>query len=289
MDVRSFGRLPAIRLGVVAAILVVVPASLALATDPCGGLSECRAIVEINASDGDVGFLWLVDGGDLHSTEIRDPSGQKVYANAAFGPLHAQTLTETFGESAEPVCRRSLAEEPDDPVLTLTQFIRRWKAGAYKFRGTTADGETVSGQSPLTHWLPAAPRNVQFRGGVISWEAGVALGVCATQSELWQMVGDGRLPVHPMNVPVAAWEVTLELDDGSNRTFSLRLPARGPDAQTSVTVPPEFLYSVGPDTPAKIEVGAVGGRLEIGDDDNATFTELTGLCLNRENGCAEPD
>ena len=88
---------------------------------------------------------------------------------------------------------------------------------------------------------------------------------------------------------MASWEVTLELEDGSDRTFTLRLPARGALAQTSVSVPIEFLNSVAPDTPAKVEVGAIGGRLEIGDDDNATFTELTGLCLNRENGCEEPD
>jgi hypothetical protein len=57
----------------------------------------------------------------------------------------------------------------------------------------------------------------------------------------------------------------------------------------SVTVPAEFLASIRPDTPAKIEVGAIGGRLEIGDDDNATFTELTGLCLKRRNGCRDQE
>jgi len=33
------------------------------------------------------------------------------------------------------------------------------------------------------------------------------------------------------------------------------------------------------DTPAKIEVGA------IGVDDNATFTEEDGFCLNEDAGC----
>ena len=92
-----------------------------------------------------------------------------------------------------------------------------------------------------------------------------------------------------MNVPITAWEVVLELEDGSHRTFQVRLPARGANAQTSVTVPAEFLASLGSDTPAKIEVGAIGGRLATGDDDNATFTELVGLCLNRRNGCPTPD
>ncbi|HET9694633.1 MAG TPA: hypothetical protein VFP48_09610 [Steroidobacteraceae bacterium] len=270
-----------------AAALVAAPTPSAFATEPCGGLDECRAIVEINATDGDIGFHWLADAEGLIGTEIIDAKGRRVFSNQAFGPLREHTLTETFGESSEPVCRRWLAEEPDDEVVTLSQFLARWPAGPYKFRGHTADDETVQGQTPLTHWLPAAPRNIQFRGGVVSWEPGVALGACANQAELWNMVGNGRLPIHPMHVPVAAWEVTLELDDSSGRTFTIRLPARGPRAQTSVSVPIEFLNSVARDTPAKIEVGAIGGRLEIGDDDNATFTELTGLCLNRENGCEE--
>jgi PAS domain-containing protein len=281
--------LKTLMLPVVAGLVATAYAPFANATEPCGGLDECRAIVEINATDGDIGFHWLVDGGDLVGTEIIDPAGRRVYANAAFGPLRAQTLTESFGESAEPVCRKWLAEDPDDDVMTLDQFLRRWRSGAYVFKGTTPDGETLRGSSSLTFWLPAAPRQLHFQGGVISWEAGTSLGVCAGEVELWKFVGDGRLPIHPMNVPVKFWEVTLELEDGSGRTFSLRLPAQGPKAQTSVTLPPEFLASVGPDTPAKIEVGAVGGRLEIDDDDNATFTELTGLCLHRDEGCAEPD
>ncbi len=272
-----------------AGVFAALSAPAALATEPCGDFGECRVIVEINATDGDVGFQWLADGDELRATEIVDPKGRRVFANAAFGPLRDQTLTESFGESAEPVCRAWLAEDPDDDVLTVAQFVRRWPAGNYQFHGTTADGTTVHGQSALTHWLPAAPTNVQYSRGVISWEPGAALGVCATHDQLWKLVGDGVLPVHPMNVPIEAWEVTLELEDGSARTFSLRLPARGSLAQTSVTVPAEFLMSVKPDTPAKIEVGAIGGRLEIGDDDNATFTELVGLCLNRRNGCEEPD
>jgi len=259
------------------------------ATEPCGGLDECRVLVEINATDGDIGFHWLADAEGLVANEIRDPSGQRVFANAAQGPLRQHTITETFGESSEPVCRPWLADDPDDEVVTLPQFVHRFPAGSYRFRGVDADGESVFGRTALTYWLPAAPRNVAYSGGVITWDAGVSLGACATRDQLWGLVADGVLPIHPMNVPVASWEVVLELEDGSQRTFQVRLPARGNRAQMSVTVPAEFLSSVAPDTPAKIEVGAIGGQLAIGDDDNATFTELVGLCLNRRDGCPEPD
>ena len=261
----------------------------ARATEPCGDLDECRAIIEINATDGDIGFHWLADAEDLVGTEIVDPTGRRIFANAALGRLREQKLTETFGESSEPVCRPWLADDPDDKVVTLREFLQRWPAGAYRFRGLAEEGEVLLGRTPLTHWLPAAPRRVAFARGVITWEAGDALGACATRAQLWQFVETGLLPIHPMSVPVKSWEVTLELEDGSNRSFTVRLPARGPSAQLSVTIPPEFLYSVGPDTPAKVEVGAIGGRLEIGDDDNATFTEIGGICLHRQQGCAEPE
>jgi hypothetical protein len=259
------------------------------ATEPCGDFGECKVLVEINASDGDIGLHWLADGDDLVGTEILDPRGRRIFANGAFGPLRAQRLTETFGESAEPVCRAALAEEPDDAVVTLTQFVRRWPAGPYAFHGSGTDGEALHGRTALTYWLPAAPRRLNYSRGVITWEPGAGLGACATPTELWGLVDAGVLPIHPMNVPVHAWEVTLDLEDGSQRSFTVRLPARGPSAQLSLTVPPEFLDSVGFDTPAKIEVGAIGGRLEIGDDDNATFTELSGLCLRRNRGCADPE
>ena len=41
-----------------------------------------------------------------------------------------------------------------------------------------------------------------------------------------------------------------------------------------VTVPEDYLAALPDNTPAKIEVGA------IGDDNNATFTEEDELCLN---------
>lgn len=251
---------------------------------PCGGFEECRVIVEINTSDGDVGFHWVVDGESMVAMHIDDPSGSRVFENRASNELWHQSYSETRGESAEPKCRASLAD-PGEPVLTLRQFVQRFPRGSYSIQGVTSTGEVLNGRTPLTYYLPAAPKNVTYSGGVVTWEPGTSLGVCATQAELWQMVSDGILPVHPMNVPVKEWEITLALHDKSQREFTLRVPARGPLAQMSVTISPEFLNSVGPDTPAALEVGAVGGNLAAGDDDNASFTELTHLCLHKVKGC----
>ena len=69
---------------------------------PCGGFEECRVIVEINTSDGDVGFHWVVDGESMVAMHIDDPSGSRVFENRASNELWHQSYSETRGESAEP-------------------------------------------------------------------------------------------------------------------------------------------------------------------------------------------
>jgi hypothetical protein len=58
------------------------------ATEPCGDFGECKVLIEINASDGDIGFHWLADGDDLRSSRIRDPNNKLVYTNRAFVDKH---------------------------------------------------------------------------------------------------------------------------------------------------------------------------------------------------------
>lgn len=59
--------------------------------------------------------------------------------------------------------------------------------------------------------------------------------------------------------------------------FSIRVA--GDIAPKAVTIPLEHLNALPADTPVKIEVGA------IGLDDNATFTEADGFCVNVDEGC----
>ena len=84
------------------------------------------------------------------------------------------------------------------------------------------------------------------------------------------------------DVPVAAWEIVLEPDvaDGDptgNLVFTIRVA--GDIAPREVTVPADYLASLPDDTPAKIEVGAIGVT------DNATFTEVADFCINPVGGC----
>jgi hypothetical protein len=254
------------------------------ATEPCGDFGECKALIEINASDGDIGFHFLMDGDDINAAMLRDPDGTKVFQDQAKGPLLDQKLTELFAESAEPLCWADPDADPDDEIVTLEEFLERWTSGSYSFSAKGDEGERLTGETELTHSLPAAPANVDFDGSVISWAPGNDLGKCASDGELIDLKSNGILPVHPVNVDVAAWEVVLEPDveDGdpvSALKYTIRLP--GDIAPKEVTVPVDYLASLPEDTPVKVEVGA------IGEDDNATFTEEDGFCVNEDEGCED--
>ena len=114
------------------------------------------------------------------------------------------------------------------------------------------------------------------------------LGNCAPlsggigQELIEDLVNDGVLADYPANVTVAAWEVVLEPDveDGDpvgHLIYSVRVA--GDISPLQVTVPADYLASLPDDTSVKIEVGA------IGEDDNATFTEQDGFCVNLSSGC----
>jgi hypothetical protein len=269
-----------------AALIFGGGAGVATATEPCGDFGECKVLVEINASDGDIGFHFLMDGDDLRKAKIRDPNGRKIFMDKAKGPLREQKLTETFAESAEPVCKEGLKENEDDVVVTLEEFVARWAAGTYLFLGWGAGGGKSVGETTLSHELPAAPADVDFdvETGEISWGEGDDLGECATAEELDDLVADGVLPTHPEDVEVVAWEAVFEPDvDAGDPTGALKFTIRVPVDETSVTVPAELLDSLPDDTPAKVEVGAIAA------DDNATFSEEGDFCVNEDVGCEDEE
>ncbi len=268
--------------------MAVALASLPLAasaTEPCGDFGECKVLIEINATDGDIGFHFLMDGDDLRAAVLYNPNHRRIFRYRVHRELREQTLTETFAESAEPLCfDPTLDDDPendDEDFVTLEDFLDRWNAGTYHFVGIGEDGERSFGASELTFNLPAAPTDLEFElepdddsfEGSISWAPGDDLGECSDGMEL--------LPTPPADVPVAAWEVVFEpeVDGHEGFTYVVRIP--GDVEELEVEVPDDYLEALPPNTPAKIEVGA------IGFDDNATFSEEGDICVNEteENGC----
>ena len=201
-----------------------------------------------------------------------------------------QFITETFNESAEPLCwyPDEDDEEYGENVVTLEQFIDRWTDGKYHFFGIGERWETSYGKAKLTFNLPAAPMELNWEEdddeedeveGEISWLPGVDLGECADEDDIDDLLADGVLPMHPADVEVVRWEVVLEPDveDGDiigSMKYVVSIPG---DADLEVEVPDDYLATLPPNTPAKIEIGA------IGIDDNATFSEEGDICLNEDD------
>lgn len=267
------------------------------ATEPCGDFGECKVLVEINSTDGDIGFHFLMDGDDLIRAAIYDPRGRKIFKDVARGPLRRQFLTETFAESAEPLCWEDPEADEEDleNIVTLEDFIDRWRAGTYHFVGLSPGWEISRGESRLSFELPAAPKNLKFKQeeedgdveGEISWKAGNDLGNCADRAAIRHLLDSNVLQVDPKDVPVASWEVVFEPvfdEDDPNAALSLKYVVRiaaGDDVELEVEVPDDYLETLPDDTEVKVEVGA------IGFDDNATFTEVGGFCVNEDEGCGE--
>ena len=279
------------------------------ATEPCGDLGECKALVEINSSDGDVGFHFLMDGDGFIRAAVFNPDWRKIFKYNTRRELREQTLTETFAESAEPLCWFDPDADEDEleDVVTLDEFLDRWTAGTYHFVGVSEGWELSFGESDLTFALPAAPDELEFEleeevdadgevdiVGEISWEAGDDLGNCAESAE---DEDDPDVPnlddvlhlldEHPEDVAVATWEVVFEVDfeeDHPLAPLGLKYVTRIPgDSELEAEVPSDFFESLPENTPAKVEVGA------IGFDDNATFTEIGDICVNEVDEDPEDD
>jgi hypothetical protein len=239
---------------------------------PCGDLDECRVLIEINSSDGDIGFHVLLDAEGWWKARIDDPEGQTIFQEHPNRELRDQKLTENFFESAEPVCEERLKEEEDDEVVTLAEFLERFASGPYDFEVKLEGGERLSGTTILTHNIPAAPAEVDFDGSVISWEYGDDLGECTT-------LPDG-FTVAPEE-DIVGYDVVLEPEAEalSGFKFTVQVPRNGPSY--SVTVPPEYLNALPLTAPLKVEVGAIEERPN-GSFGNQTFTEEDGFCNNAD-------
>lgn len=249
---------------------------IATADAPCGELDECRVIIEINATDGDIGFHVLFDAEGWNESRIAAPDGKKIFSEQAFAALRDQKLTENFFESTEPVCEEALREDEDDEVVTLPQFLERFPAGLYDFRIKLGGGEELAGATMLTHKIPAAPADVDFDGSEISWAYGSDLGECTTFPMNFALAGEGD---------IIAYEVVLEPEDETLEpfTFAVRVPSN----VNSVTVPAEHLAALPANTPLKVEVGAIERRPN-GSFGNQTFSEEDGFCNNiNQEACPE--
>jgi len=262
-----------------AGLLLAVPLTPALAQ----GLiefDEFVPIVEINATDGDVGFHVLLDGDAWRWARIWNPEGRVIFRARDFDGLLDQGLTEVFMESAEPPCWDEEGEADEDEILTVDDFLLRFPAGSYIARGRTIeDNERLLGEAELTHHLPAAPITeviVEFDDEdgewdvAIEWDTGMDLGNCD--------YSPSSLPVAPGDVEVVRWEIVVEPDEDAIEEDGGEWPEDLPFSVFSVQVPGDIRSVEVPDEylQAYLDAGVMHFKYEVGareESGNQTFTE----------------
>jgi hypothetical protein len=313
------------RLFILAAVaLFGASVTTANAESPCptwgshNEFGECKVLVEMNASDGDVGFHFLVDGDSLIRTSLFNPHWRKIWSYYVRKELREQTLTESFNESAEPLCFDPLLdndaedeetyENDEEDFRTLTEFVDLWTEGRYFFVGLDNEWEWSVGKTSLTFNLPAAPEEVDFEleedcdadgcdiEGEISWQMGEGFGMCSE----FEDIPDGVTLVDEIGTGeedderIVAWEIVLEPefeDDDPNSQkglkFAIRVGAADleEECEWDADEGEEVCYYEQeiPDDyleslPENTLVKAEVGA--ITSSDNATFTEEGEWCVN---------
>lgn len=262
-------------IGLASAALLAAPSATAGNYEP---FDEFVPLIEINATDGDIGYHVLLDGPRWHIARILDSDRDAMFRGKGKDDLFEQGITELFMESSEPPCNPEDVEDGEE-VVTLETFIDRFEAGVYHARGWTIGGSALRAEADLTHNIPAAPATwLEIETEIdedgeeeleveISWTTGTDLGRCEFQS----LVDAGVIP-HPADVEVVRWEVVVEPDDEelpeglAFAKFTMQFPA----GVNEVEVPEEYFepYLEANVTDFKSEVGA---REASG---NQTFTEF---------------
>ena len=275
---------------------------------PYNEFGECKVLVEMNASDGDVGFHFLVDGDNLIRTSLFNPHWRKIWSYYVRRELRDQTLTESFNESAEPLCfdpvldndaeDEETFENDDEDFRTLAEFVDLWHEGRYYFVGLDNEWAWSVGKTYLTFNLPAAPNEVDFEleeedgdvEGEISWQMGDGFGMCSEFDDIPDGVtlvtetGSGEED----HETIVAWEIVLEPefeDDDPNSqkglVYATRVGADGLECEWDdgecvyeQEIPDDYLESLPDNTLVKAEIGAITST------HNATFSEEGDWCVN---------
>lgn len=220
------------------ALALLALGGAALAADRTGTkparLAAATMIVEVDATAGDAGVQFFLDGEPWNSMTISGPNGRTLLDIDAKGRLKGWGLTELFAESNEP---------PFD-VVPLEKFKKRFPEGKYTFIGTTIEGERVVGKARLSHEIPDGPE-------ITSPADGATVGRT-------NVVARWDAPPEPPGIDIVGYRVIVTRSDPL-RVYSVDLVA----SANRVPVPSEFLES---GTEYELEIQAIEAN------GNQTFT-----------------
>ena len=217
-----------------AAALAAALLAIALAGEgraQTGPFDEAVVLVELNDTDGDLGFQALIDGDAYRRLKVRDPRRNVILDVRGAGRLARQGLTELFFES----------DEPSFDELDPERFFRRFPEGRYRLVARTLDGGRLRGLVELTHVLPAPAGNVMISGLVPAEDCDAEdLPVVAGPVIVsWDPV-TGSHPTIGRSDPaieIVGYQFVVEREEPELLVFSVDLP---PEV-TAVEVPADFV------------------------------------------------
>ena len=174
---------------------------------------EAEIFFEYNDTDGDLGVHVFLDGENWNKVRLIHPNGKSIFEVKTKGAYEQLGLTELFFEGAEP----SLS------VIPLAEMLGKFPEGTYLLKGTTIDGDDITGEAELSHAIPDGPET-QVR-------------VSPTSVEIsWVPVTGPPMGFPNVPVNVVAYQVLVDEE--------LAVTLDG--SATSLTLPPEFVDTLEP-------------------------------------------
>jgi hypothetical protein len=207
----------------------VTPACLAQENGDEIQFADVDVFLELNNTDGDLGFHSSIDGDAWKSLTIETPRDRKNLNIRTGGSLQVHGLTQLDFESAEPTFEE----------LPPKVFFQRFPEGEYDIEGRTVDGQEMESTAILTHVLPAPPRSIAVNGVALSDDCGEASSPVVNGPLMitWDEVTESHPELGRTGEPIEVeyYQVVLDqLDLGL--TFTTELPPE----TTEIVIPENF-------------------------------------------------
>ena len=164
--------------------------------------TEAQVLLQLNDTDGDLGFHARIDGEPWTRLYIEDPREKTLLKLHLKGRLKRQGLTEFAFESAEPTF-----DELDPKV-----FFKRFPEGEYEIEGRALEGGEMESTSVLSHVIPAAPANLMVSGEPAPEDCDGDIPVASDPIVIsWDPVESSHADLgKPGDIEVDSYEVAIE-------------------------------------------------------------------------------
>jgi hypothetical protein len=209
--------------------------------DPIGSdaieFDYAKLLIEHNATDEDTGFQGAADGSGWNDLLICGPDGAAFYFGTR-GEMRELGITELFYET----------EEPLNSAIPIPEVLGILPEGDYVFRGESADGQEMTGETALTHAVPKGPVLIEpADDAVVSADEDLVF----SWEPVTETIEDEPVTITHYQLIVELANDEIESHAGWGRSeLSMHVPA----TTTTLRVPSEFLE---PGSPYEWEVLAI--------------------------------